>query len=210
MERKADVSGSIGTLDGDFFAATLHEIVIQLSDTNGTGAFETLAIQFTPSAVTYTGVVANYYTASTTPSDPTYIANPWLATPTGTGMFAGCATPYSNAVLPTWVGGIQNWTSNKIYVYMKVYSSLITSPAFILGATFGGYNTNTTTTMKAPAYGDGTNGLDPSGSSPTNGPVTVAYDQSGISYHLVGSLAVSYTHLRAHETRGNLVCRLLG
>ncbi len=188
LERKADVSGSIGTLDGDFFAATLHEIVIQLSDTNGTGAFETLAIQFTPSAVTYTGVVANYYTASTTPSDPTYIANPWLATPTGTGMFAGCATPYSNAVLPTWVGGIQNWTSNKIYVYMKVYSSLITSPAFILGATFGGYNTNTTTTMKAPAYGDGTNGLDPSGSSPTNGPVTVAYDQSGISYHLVGSL----------------------
>ena len=25
----------------------------------------------------------------------------------------------------------------------------------------------------------------------------------------VGAIAVSYTHLRAHETRGNLVCRLL-
>jgi uncharacterized protein (TIGR02145 family) len=190
LERKADVSGSIGTLQGDFFSSTLHEVVIQLSDTNGTSASETLAIQFTPSAVTYTGVVANYYTASTTPSDPNYIvpAQHWLSTPTGSGMQPGCSSAYASPTLPIWVGGIQNWTSNKIYIYMKVYSTALPTPAFALQASFGGYNTDTTSAMKAPAYGDGTNGLDPSGSSPTNGPATVAYDTTGIVYSLVGSL----------------------
>jgi len=149
------------------FLSTLHEVVIQLSDTNGTSASETLAIQFTPSAVTYTGVVANYYTASTTPSDPNYIvpAQHWLSTPTGSGMQPGCSSAYASPTLPIWVGGIQNWTSNKIYIYMKVYSTALPTPAFALQASFGGYNTDTTSAMKAPAYGDGTNGLDPSGSS---------------------------------------------
>ena len=30
-----------------------------------------------------------------------------------------------------------------------------------------------------------------------------------VIYMLKGEMAVSYTHLRAHETRSNLVCRLL-
>ena len=184
LERKADVSGSIGTLQGDFFSSTLHEVVIQLSDTNGTSESETLAVQFTPSAVTYTGVVSNYYSSSSDDTDPTYIANPFLATPTSGGMYAGCATSYSDPVLPTWVGGIQNWTTNKVYIYMKVYSTVFPAPAFVLSGTFGGYNTDTTSTMKAPAYGDGTNGF----GGATEGPVTLSYDTAGVSYHIVGSL----------------------
>ena len=35
------------------------------------------------------------------------------------------------------------------------------------------------------------------------------WDQRGLSMTLTGPVPVSYTHLRAHETRHDLVCRLL-
>src|SRR5678815_5563701 len=41
------------------------------------------------------------------------------------------------------------------------------------------------------------------------GPIHLAKRQTNISLHLPGQRAVSYTHLRAHETPEHLVCRLL-
>jgi len=181
LERKTNVSGQPGTLQGDFFAPNLHEVTIQLTDQNGTGASSILAIQFTPTATTYSNVVASSYTASTVPSSPFYInpANHWQTPPTGTGMAATCPTATSTPVLPTWVGEIANWTSNTVYIYAKTYSQ--TSTTFVLNATFGGYNTQDTTGMNAPAEGDGTRAF--------TGPITINHSTAGVQYHVIGTLA---------------------
>mgnify|MGYP003325309991 CR=1 FL=1 len=56
------------------------------------------------------------------------------------------------------------------------------------------------TQKMAPAFGDQNKMSNPSGV-----PLPITYS---FTVHGVSGIAVSYTHLRAHETRGNLVCRL--
>ena len=179
LNRMTNVSGVPGTLGGDFFGPFLHEMTLQLTDMNGTGESAILTLQFTPESTFYTSVMANWYTASTTPSDPNYIvpANHYQGVPTA--MLPGCATASSTPVLPTWVGGIQNWRNEVVYLYARISGN----STFALDAEFGGYNTNDTTTMKAPAKGDGTKAF--------NGPITIDYDLSdgAVAYVPLGSLA---------------------
>ena len=58
--------------------------------------------------------------------------------------------------------------------------------ALVLNAEFGGYNTDDTTTMKAPAIGDGTKAFP--------GPVPIYYDlgAGATMYTVIGSLAATF------------------
>ena len=47
------------------------------------------------------------------------------------------------------------------------------------------------------------------GETTVNDPTDPKLTASTIDKTQVGSITVSYTHLRAHETKANLVCRLL-
>jgi uncharacterized protein (TIGR02145 family) len=169
LMRRTNVSGVNGTPEGDFFGPFLHEITLQLTDMNGTTESSLLTFQFTPEGTSYSTVVGNWYTASTNPADPNYIvpANHFQGVPNT--MFASCSTASSPPVLPIWVGGIQNWRNEKVYIYAKVSGN----GTFALNANFGGYNTVDTTTMKSPAWGDGTSVFD------SSGPTSIAYDLGG-------------------------------
>ena len=94
-------------------------------------------------------------------------------------MAATSPTATSTPVLPTWVGEIANWTSNDVYIYAKTYSQ--TSTTFILNASFGGYNTQDTTGMDAPAKGDGNRAF--------TGPVAINHSTAGVQYHVIGQLS---------------------
>ena len=179
---RTNVNGLGGTLLGDFASATLHEITVQLVDQNGasasTGVSE-LAIQYTPIASSYTGVVANWYTSNITSGNPGYV-NPalqWQAPPTGAvGITPGCPTSSATASLPTWVGEVANWTSNTQYIYAKVVKNATST--FI--AKFKGYNTTTGNSFTAPAFGDGTKAFD--------GPITISNSTDSTSYAIIATL----------------------
>jgi len=157
------------------YEATLQELVMKLSDTNGTGASDTITVQWTPEADRLTGVVANYYN-----NNPAPTAQEWLAPPTGSpGMYPGCETASSTPVLPTWVGGIANWTGNQVYIYVKIGDLHDTGNTAISNQTvvWSGENTQNS---NAPAIGDGTAAF--------SGPITMNYSGSDTTWQLIGSL----------------------
>ena len=176
---RTNANGVGGTLLGDFQSATLHEITVKLTDKNGTDESQTLAIQYTPIATSYTGVVANWYTSNIAAGQPGYVnpATQWQSPPTGaTGITPGCATSSSTAVLPTWVGEVANWTNSIQYIYAKVVKT--SNSNFV--ASFSGYNTTTALGFTAPAFGDGTKAFD--------GPVSISNSIGSDSYQIIATL----------------------
>ena len=170
------VNRNLGTYNSQY-EATLQELTMKLTDTNGTGASETILVQWTPEADRLTGVVANYYN-----NNPAPTAQEWLAPPTGSpGMYPGCETASSTPVLPTWVGGIANWTSNVVYIYVKLGDLNNTGNTAISNQTVVWSGENTQNSL-SPAIGDGTAAL--------AGSVTMNYSGSDTTWQLVGSLAV--------------------
>ena len=185
VERRMNVSGPFDTLSGDFFSGFLHEIVMTLTDDNGTGESINQIVQFTPQVQTYTGVVYNTYDAQSTDSTQTdYVASDQKANGP-VGMLPGCATASSTPILPIWVGEIANWNDYPVWLYIKVSST--NGSTFQLDSRFGGYNvqdgvgpwnpSNPNTTFKAPANGTGNRAF--------SGPKSTPYDTSSDVYFIM-------------------------
>ena len=183
-----NVSGPFDTLSGDFFSGFLHEIVMTLTDDNGTGESINQIVQFTPQVQTYTGVVYNTYDAQSTDSTQTdYVASAQKANGP-VGMLPGCATASSTPILPIWVGEIANWNDYPVWLYIKVSST--NGSTFQLDSRFGGYNvqdgvgpwnpSNPNTTFKAPADGTGNRAF--------SGPKSTPYDTGTPVYFIMVGL----------------------
>ena len=205
VERRMNVSGPFDTLAGDFFSGFLHEIVMTLTDDNGTGQSINQIVQFTPQVQSYTGTVYNTYEAqSTVPADTDYVALDQQSNGP-VNMNPGCLTASSTPVLPIWVGEIANWNDYPVWIYVKVTST--NGSAFQLNSKVGGYNVQDgvgswpvtdATTFKAPANGTGNRAF--------AGPITTPYDTSGDSYYVITSLdafTASNTELNAGVTPGD-------
>jgi len=182
LERK-NPSGLGGTLEGDFLAANLHEVTMKLVDKNGTDASTSFAIQYTPQALFYTGIRANWYTSNITSGNPGYIdpALQWQSPPTGAvGMTPGCPTSTSTAALPIWVGEVANWTNQTQYIYAKVVRNGTGQSQFI--AKVSGYNTTTAPNFEAPASGTGAQ------NATFTQEITVSDSTSNDSYYILATL----------------------
>jgi len=157
------------------YETTLQELTMKLTDLNSTGDSETTIVQWTPEGDRLTGVVANYYN-----NNPAPAAQQWLAPPTGSpGMYPGCETAAGSPVLPTWVGGIANWTDDIIYIYVKI--GKITGGSTAISNQTVVWSGENTQNSVSPAKGDGTAAL--------SGSVTINYSGTATTWQLIGSLA---------------------